>query len=68
MKRGFESFGIFVDYAIVAIIELCVMENLTLSPSALRSKKKKEKKGSREGRGWKAITCAQSFTKSANAV
>lgn len=27
---GFEGFGVFVDYAIVAIVELCVMENLVV--------------------------------------
>lgn len=51
MKRGFESFGIFVDYAIVAIIELCVMENLTLSPSALHSKKERKNEAVKGGGG-----------------
>lgn len=36
-QRGFEGFGVFVDYAVVAIVELCVMEDLALSLSALRS-------------------------------
>lgn len=64
MKRGFEGFGVFVDYAVVAIVEFRVMKDLTLPLSVFQSRG-----GRGRGRGRKmARTCAQSFTKSANAV